>query len=68
MNAKYDYWVRTQKIIPPIGDYRFAGKAEVYEVGVGKVSHEFGEAIGKTEAEATTEMTKKIEQWIKEQE
>ena len=62
---KYDHWVRVDEIIPPLGENRFAAKAEIHEIGKGRVEHNLGEVWGKTREEATQKMSEKISQWLK---
>ena len=62
---KYDHWIVTNKIIPPLTSNKFSAKAKIFEVGKGEVNHGLGEVWGKTESEANAKMGVLIEEWLK---
>ena len=61
---EYDHWVRIDEIKPPMGENRFAAKAEIHAIGKGSVEHNLGEVWGKTREEATHKMNEEIKQWL----
>ena len=61
---KYDYWVKVQELIPPLGENRFFAIAEIHEIGKGKADYDLGEVWGKTREEAEEKMNKKIIEWV----
>lgn len=67
---RYEYSIKVQELIPPIGNlYRyFAIVAYMYEIGSGsdlKISVDFGEVHGETKEDAEKRMKEKVEEWIK---
>ena len=62
---KYDYWTKTQELVPSLGTNKYFAIAEIYEIGKGKIKHSLGEMYGKTEAEAKQKMDNKIKSWLK---
>ena len=67
---EYEYYITTQKLIPPIGKkYSYAAGAVVHEKankGMSRISHDFGETWGVTEEDASKKMKEKVISWIKE--
>lgn len=68
----FDYSITVTKLHPPIGGiYRYAAKlAYLYQMKEGqgtKISVEFGEFWGTTEAEAEAKVREKVEEWINSQ-
>ena len=61
---KYDYWVKTNELIPPLGEKKFSATAEIHEIGGEKVDHGLGEVWGETREEAQNKMKRIAEQWV----
>ena len=70
MSDRYDYEIRTEKLIPPIGGtMRYAANllfmVRLKEGGGSvKVNPGLGEVWGTTEQEARDKMTKAVKEWI----
>lgn len=69
--AKYEYYIDTQRIIPPVaGMYQFFAVLELYRKGEKKnerVYPDFEEVWGRTEEEARSKMEAKVKEWIASQ-
>lgn len=69
--AEYRYNIYCMDIIPPLLEYKFAGKVgrltRLDPEGPVPVAHEFGETWGATREEAKIKMEKKIQEWIESQ-
>lgn len=61
---KYDYIIRTSKIVPPLGENCFAANIDIYEIGVGKIRHDLQEVWGRTRDEAHTKALDKVKGWL----
>jgi hypothetical protein len=70
--SKYDYYIETEELHPPIGGvYRFAAKVGGLVKVTGphsteRISHSFGEVWGRTREEAEEKLRKQIDDWIAE--
>jgi hypothetical protein len=63
-SIKYEYWVRVNEIIPPLGMKKFAATVEIHEIGKGKIEHNLGEVWGETREEAHDKMETIARQWV----
>ncbi len=62
----YEYQIKTQELIPPVGEYRFMAFCLMAKSGIGKINVNFGDVWGKTKEEAVIKMEDKVKEWIKQ--
>ena len=65
--SSYDKWINTYRIDPPAGGiYSWGAKANVKEVGTGRIDDAvtLSEHLGKTKQEAESKAAAQAEEWI----
>jgi hypothetical protein len=69
MARRFDHWIESYKIQPPVGRlYEYGAKPHVVEIGVaGGHQIQFQEHLGETEVEARTKAQSALDEWLSKQ-
>jgi hypothetical protein len=70
MSSSFDHWIDTYQINPSLyGDYAWAAKAKVKQLGTGKIDDyvTLKEHFGKTKDEAMSKAQQEVATWMERQ-